>query len=325
MPRVVSMTGLQMSQITEAFQRCRRERRKAFIPFVAAGDPDWKATAAVLRILDNAGADIIELGIPFSDPIADGPIIQASYQRALARGTSLQNSLAQLRRIRLRAPILLFTYLNPVLQYSLHAGRQGRTSFASRRLGTPTAATETEGRRTVPPQAPADVESSACGRQLASGLEHFARKAAAGGVGGVLLSDLTPEEADPYRQPLQTHGVDTVFLAAPTTTETRLRKILSICSGFLYLISRTGVTGKRTVLGNSLETQIAVIRRASDLPIAIGFGIRTPDDVRRGCAMADGVVVGSSIVKALHDLRRRRNWEKQFERYVSRLAAATRE
>jgi tryptophan synthase alpha chain len=278
--------------IAEAFAQCRRESRKAFIPFIAAGDPDWDTTAEALAILDDAGADVIELGVPFSDPIADGPVIQASYQRSLEAGTSLAGILEQLPKLGLRTPLLLFTYVNPVLQYALRsAGSAGKSRSEA----------------------------------LRDGLVRFARKSAAGGVRGILMSDLTPEEAKPYQQPFRTGGIDTVFLAAPTTTEARFQKILPLCSGFLYLISRTGVTGKQTVLGEDVESQIAAIRRLTSIPVAIGFGMRTPEDVRRGCELADGVVVGSAIVDKLYQLSRRKGWQKAFGRYVGELATAARD
>lgn len=279
-----------MTTIADAFARCRKESRKAFIPFIAAGDPDWETTRRALAILDDSGADVIELGIPFSDPIADGPVIQASYQRALEGGTTLEGILDGLAGLRLSAPLLLFTYVNPVLQYALRygAGTDGRA---------------------------ADFQE---------GLRKLAQRARAAGVGGILMSDLTPEEAQPYRDPLRSEGIDTVFLAAPTTTTARLHKILPLCSGFLYLISRTGVTGKHTILGEEVSTQIASIRKLASVPVAIGFGMRTADDVRRGCALADGVVVGSAIVERLHELSRNKGWQKQFGRYVAELADATR-
>ncbi len=261
-----------MSRITEVFNKCKEEGRKAFIPFMAAGDPDLETTLRALQVLDRAGADIIELGIPFSDPIADGPIIQASYQRALSKGVSLEKTLAQLARLRLKAPLLLFTYLNPVIQF---------------------------------------------------GAERLAREAAAAGVDGALMSDLTPEEAAAYLEPFRSHGIDTVFLAAPTTTEARLQKILACCTGFLYLIARTGVTGKQTVLDAGTRRQIEMIRRHSSLPVAIGFGMRTPGDVRLASGLADGVVVGSAIVEKLHQMTGQPAWEKSFERYISEFVEST--
>lgn len=231
-----------------------------------------ETTARALSALDRAGADVIELGIPFSDPIADGPIIQASYQRALSNGVSLEKTLAQLSELHLSAPLLLFTYLNPILQF---------------------------------------------------GLEKLAREAAPKGLHGVLISDLTPEEAGNYRPSFLSHGIDTVFLAAPTTTAARLKKIIPCCSGFLYLIARTGVTGKQTVLSGDTQQQIELIRSHSSLPIAIGFGMRTSDDVRHASSLADGVVVGSAIVEKLHQMVGQPAWEKKFEEYVVPFVEAT--
>jgi len=261
-----------MSRITDVFNKCRDEGRKAFIPFLAAGDPDLPTTVRALQSLDRAGADIIELGIPFSDPIADGPIIQASYQRALSQGVSLEKTLALLSRQRLNAPLVLFTYLNPVIQF---------------------------------------------------GLDRLARLAAAAGMDGILMSDLTPEEAERYLEPFRSNRVDTVFLAAPTTTEARLHKILACSTGFLYLIARTGVTGKQTILDAGARRQIQMIRRHSSLPLAIGFGMRTPADVRLAAEMADAVVVGSAIVEKLHEVVGQPEWEQSFERYVSEFVKST--
>ncbi|HEY3129091.1 MAG TPA: tryptophan synthase subunit alpha [Acidobacteriota bacterium] len=261
-----------MSRIADVFNKCRDEGRKAFIPFLAAGDPDLPTSVRALQALDRAGADIIELGIPFSDPIADGPIIQASYQRALSNGVSLEKTLARLSHLHLNAPLLLFTYLNPVIQF---------------------------------------------------GLDRLARQATAAGIDGVLMSDLTPEEAEGYLEPFRSNRIDTVFLAAPTTTEARLHKILACSTGFLYLIARTGVTGKQTTLDAGTQQQIQMIRRHSLLPVAIGFGMRTPADVRLAAELADAVVVGSAIVEKLHEVVSEPEWEQNFERYISEFVKST--
>ncbi|HEY2932785.1 MAG TPA: tryptophan synthase subunit alpha [Acidobacteriota bacterium] len=260
------------SPITEAFERCRAERRRAFIPFIAAGDPNLEVTAKALQALDQAGSDVIELGLPFSDPIADGPIIQASYQRALEGGVALQQTFELLESLKLRAPVLLFTYLNPVLQY---------------------------------------------------GLERLAEKAKRMGVSGLLVSDLTPEEANRYMHPLRRNWIDTVFLAAPTTTPKRMEKILGCCTGFLYFIARTGVTGKQTNLDAGVTNQINLIRSRSKIPIAIGFGMRTPEDVQKASRIGDGVVVGSAIVEKLHALTQQPVWEEDFRKYIAAFVQAT--
>ena len=282
-----------MNKVSEAFQKCRQEGRKAFIPFLAAGDGGLQASLTALKILDDAGADIIEIGVPFSDPIADGPIIQAGYQRALERQVSLRATLGALQRIRLRAPLLLFTYLNPVLQLALRWGRSGNG-------------------RVQDPEV------------LEAGLRRLARTLVRSGVGGILISDLTPEEARVYRHAFASGGIDTVFLAAPTTTEARIRKILPVCSGFVYLVSRTGVTGKQTRLGGEARRQVEMVRRHSAIPIAVGFGMRTPADVARATSLADGVVVGSAIVEKLHELSGQRDWQKKFRRYIEAFVRAAR-
>ena len=261
------------TRISEAFEKCRTEHRSAFIPFIAAGDPNLQTTAKALQALDQAGSDVIELGLPFSDPIADGPIIQASYQRALEAGISLERTFELLQSFKLRAPVLLFTYLNPVLQY---------------------------------------------------GLARLAEEATQMGVAGLLISDLTPEEAPAYVPPLRRNRIDTIFLAAPTTTPARVEKIVSCCTGFVYFIARTGVTGRQTTLDAAAANQIGLIRRQSQLPIAVGFGMRTPEDVRKASRIGDGVAVGSALVERLNSMAHQPGWEKEFQQYVAEFVKATR-
>ena len=221
---------------------------KAFIAYLTAGDPSLGATTDLVLALERGGADLIELGVPFSDPIADGPVIQRASERALKAGATLPKLLDTVRDIRRRSqiPLLLFSYLNPLLRY---------------------------------------------------GLDRLARDAAAAGIDGVLLTDLSVEEAaEPVRQ-LRSQSLDTVFLAAPTSSDRRLRLVAEHSSGFVYLVSRTGVTGEQQSLALSAGTLAQRMRQLTPLPIALGFGVSTPAQVAEVAQLADGVVVGSAIVK----------------------------
>lgn len=240
-----------MSEIASVFAACRAERRAAFIPYVTAGDPDLNATGELLHALAAGGADIIELGVPFSDPIADGPVNQRAAMRALASGTTLSGILRLVarHRDRLGVPIVLFTYYNPI---------------------------------------------------FSRGVEAFGEQAAASGVDGVLCVDLPPEEGESELVPvLHRHGLDTIFLLAPTSTRERLRKIAAASSGFIYYVSRTGVTGQREELPRELLRETKRLRRRLPLPLAVGFGISTPEQVAAVASVADGVVVGSALVSVV--------------------------
>ncbi len=242
-----------MSAITDVFARCRREKRAAFIPYITAGDPNLETTAALLPALDRGGADLIELGIPFSDPIADGPANQRAATRALDAGTKLSGIFEVISRCRaeVEAPILLFTYFNPI-----HA----------------------------------------------RGVERFAEQAAASGVDGVLCLDLPPEEArESYLPALRNHGLDTVFLLAPTSTKPRIKAVAEVSSGFIYYVSRTGVTGSHEPLPKELAKEVKALRRRVKLPVAVGFGISSPEQVAAVAKVADAVVVGSALVRLVED------------------------
>lgn len=238
-----------MSRIDAAFAACRAERRAAFIPFVMAGDPDLATTVDLIGALIDGGADVIELGVPFSDPIADGPVNQQAAVRALAAGTSLAGVLEAVSRARRRwdVPIVLFSYFNPI---------------------------------------------------LAHGVEELASRAAASGVDGVLCLDLPPEEAYPgFVGALAGEGLATIFLLAPTSTPARVRRVDSLADGFVYYVSRTGVTGARSELPPELLDEAKRLRRRLHHPLAVGFGISTPEQVAQVAAVADGVVVGSALVR----------------------------
>jgi tryptophan synthase alpha chain len=248
-----------VSRLQDTFTRLRREKRPGLVTYVTAGDPDLERTAGVLCALDRGGADVLEVGVPFSDPLADGPVIQRATERALASGTTLTGVLDLVRSIRagIRAPIVIFSYANPIL-----------------RLGA----------------------------------ERFADRARDAGIDGVLILDLPIEEAGDFPAMLAARGIDTILLLSPTTTDDRLRRAAALGSGFLYAISRLGVTGARDALADGAEEMVARIRKVSDLPIALGFGISKPDHVREVGRWADAAVVGSALVDVIaregasHDL-----------------------
>jgi len=241
---------MQPTRIQQLFERTHREKRVALIAYLTAGDPTPEKTPEIVATLVRAGVDLIELGVPFSDPVADGPVIQRASARALAAGTTMLKVLEMARQIRAASevPVLLFTYMNPVMHY---------------------------------------------------GLEKLARDAKAAGIDGCLLTDLSVEEAGPYVTPLRAAGLDTVFLAAPTSTERRLKLVAEYSTGFVYLVSRTGVTGERASISDSVAPLIAKMRQVTKLPLAVGFGISTPDQAAAVAKMADGVVVGSAIVRQI--------------------------
>ena len=241
-----------MSRIGERFAQRRKEGRKAFVAFLTAGDPSLERTVAAARELERAGADVLELGVPFSDPLADGPVIQRASQRALERGVRLADVLATVRRIRQASelPLLLFSYFNPLLQY---------------------------------------------------GLGRLAADARDAGVDGVLVTDLPPEEADEWLEVARPAGLDTVFLAAPTSPDARLRKVAEASRGFVYAVSRTGVTGERAALSDDARPLVERLRGLTGEPVALGFGIASPEQARAAAAVADGVVVGSALVRFLEE------------------------
>jgi len=242
--------SMQTTRIQELFERTRKENRAAFIAYVTAGDPSPEETPEIVAALERGGVDLIELGVPFSDPIADGPVIQRAAARALEAGTTVPKVLDMARAIRKKSeiPLLLFTYLNPVLRY---------------------------------------------------GLDKLALDAQAAGIDGCLLTDVSVEEAEPYVAAMRAAGLDTVFLGAPTSTERRLKLVAQYSTGFVYLVSRTGVTGEQVALSESLAPLIDKMRAVTSLPLAAGFGISTPEQAAAVAKMADGVVVGSAIVRQI--------------------------
>jgi tryptophan synthase alpha chain len=230
--------------------RLRFARRPGLVAYVTCGDPDLATTREIVLEAIAAGADVIELGVPFSDPVADGPVIQRASERALKNNTALADVLALARDVRKHsdAGLVIFSYLNPILRM---------------------------------------------------GITRFSHVAAESGVDGVLLTDLTLEEADEYRRSVTAHGLATIFLAAPTSTDERLKRIAQACSGFVYAVSRTGITGTQKQLAGDARVLVERIRKYTKLPVAIGFGISTPEQFAEAGEFADAAAVGSAIVQTI--------------------------
>ncbi|MEW5980846.1 MAG: tryptophan synthase subunit alpha [Acidobacteriota bacterium] len=263
-----------MTRISVAFERLMSENRTGLVPFVTAGDPDLRRTVAILQALAEAGADIVEIGVPFSDPLADGPVIQRASERALRSGTTLRGTLdmvATARRL-LDVPIVLFSYANPIW-----------------RMGVP----------------------------------EFVDRAAEAGVDGVLVLDVPVEEAEELRVPIRNAGLDMIFLVSPTSTRERIRRAQQRGSGFLYAISRLGVTGARRSLAEGVEELVGRIRLEGDLPIAVGFGISIPDHVREVGRYADAAVIGSALVNVIAGAAELPDMVARVARFVSALKDGT--
>jgi tryptophan synthase alpha chain len=242
------------TRIGRRFASLRASSELGIVAYITAGDPSLDATLKFVLALAEAGADVIELGVPFSDPLADGPTIQRASERALRSGTTLAGVIDLVRRIRQssQVPLILFSYYNPILQM---------------------------------------------------GLEKFAAAASEAGADGVLATDLTPEESADYRRILAAHHLDTIFLGAPTSTDDRLTKIAAVSTGFLYLISRTGVTGAKDALPDDLPALLRRARAVTQLPIAVGFGISLPGHVSVLGGLADAAVVGSALVSEIENAK----------------------
>lgn len=249
-PHTASRETQPAGRVATRFRELSRRGELGLVAYITAGDPSLAASEKIVLAAADAGADVVELGVPFSDPVADGPTIQRASERALRGGTTLAGVLDLVRRLRARTqvPLVLFSYFNPILQM---------------------------------------------------GIETFADAAASAGADGVLTTDLTPEESAEYRVALRSRGLDTIFLAAPTSTDARLKLIASVSSGFLYVISRTGVTGARESLPEELPGLVRRVRRFTALPIAVGFGISLPTHVTVLGGIADAAVVGSAIVSEI--------------------------
>lgn len=256
-----------MSRISERFTTLRANKQTGLVTYVTAGDPDLERSAEIIKRLDRAGADVIELGVPFSDPLADGPVIQRATERALAAGTTLPEVLEMLAATRpdISAPVVIFSYANPILRM---------------------------------------------------GLDNFVREARKAGVDGVLTLDMPPEEGEAFRMAFAGAGIDTIFLLSPTTTVERIRRASSLGSGFLYGISRLGVTGVRDTIDDSARELADRVKAESTLPLALGFGLSRPEHVRVLGQWADAAVVGSALVKVIAEHGQAPGLLDEVERYV---------
>jgi tryptophan synthase alpha chain len=258
-----------MSRIGARFRQIRSRQGKAFIPYIMAGDPNVARTKELVRILEECGADIIELGVPFSDPLADGPTIQKAAQRSLLEGMTLGGALELVRQLRTHTqiPIVFMTYYNPIFKY---------------------------------------------------GEERFAREAAAAGVDGMIVPDLPPDEATNLLRFSRKAGLDVIFLLAPTSTEKRIKRVSKASGGFIYYVSITGITGAKLSMDSSIESHIARIRTETGKPVAVGFGISTPEEAAAVSRFADAVIVGSAIVKRAGDP------DEELKKYLLSLRSAIR-
>ena len=256
-----------MSGIEERFSRLRKAGQTGLVTYVTAGDPDLARSADIIRRLDRAGADVLEIGVPFSDPLADGPVIQRATERALAAGTTLAGVLDMLKSLRasISAPVVIFSYANPILRM---------------------------------------------------GLETFVNDARAAGVDGVLTLDMPPEEGETFRTAFARAGIDTIFLLSPTTTVERIRRASELGSGFLYGISRLGVTGVRDTVDDSARELAMRVKPETRLPLALGFGISRPEHVRAIGQWADAAVVGSALVRVIAEHGQAPGLLDEVERYV---------
>ena len=264
-----------MPRIADTFARLRSEGRGGLVTYTTAGDPDLTRSGEILLALDRAGADVLEVGVPFSDPLADGPVIQRATERALAAGGTMRTTLDLIEKVRssIAAPIVVFSYANPIVRMGLGA---------------------------------------------------FARRAAAAGVDGVLALDLPIEEASEFRDVLSEAGLDTIFLLSPTTTDERIAKAGELGRGFLYGISRLGVTGARDQVAPGAEALVRRIRARAALPIALGFGLSRPEHVAEVCSYADAAVVGSALVSLVAEFGKEDDLVQRVETYVRSLSRACR-
>ena len=256
-----------MSRIDAAFRDLRSAGRPGLVTYVTAGDPDLERSRDILVRLDRAGADLLEVGVPFSDPLADGPVIQRATERAIAAGSTLGKTLAMVSDVRslVNAPIVIFSYANPILRM---------------------------------------------------GLDEFVARARQAGVDGVLTLDVPPEESEPFRVALSRARIDTIFLLSPTTSAERIRRAAALGTGFLYGISRLGVTGAREEIAASAHELAARVRQETAMPLAVGFGLSRPEHVRMVGEFADAAVVGSALVNVIAEHGRSSGLLDEVERYV---------
>ncbi|MFC1538862.1 tryptophan synthase subunit alpha [Candidatus Latescibacterota bacterium] len=261
-----------MRALEKTFSDLKTKGRKAFIAYITAGDPDIESTVRLVRELEANGVNIIELGIPFSDPIADGPVNQEAAQRALKKDINLGIILNAVKIIRTESqiPIVFFSYLNPILVY---------------------------------------------------GMKRFAKDANACGLSGVLVLDMPPEEAGDYKVLMDNNDLDTIFLVSPITPVERIEQIVKFASGFVYYVSQMGVTGERNDVSKTIPLMVGEIKKLTNIPVAVGFGISTPNQVSDIAEHADGVIVGSSIVKKIGEKGNNPGFEKEIGEYVKTLTA----
>lgn len=239
-----------MNKIENTFKELKQTGRKALIPYLMAGDPSLDATKQFVSELEEAGADIIELGVPFSDPLADGPVIQRAHERALQKGISLKKVIALVKKIRQSShiPLILMTYYNPVFKF---------------------------------------------------GVETFIKEAADSGVDGVIIPDLIPDEAHDFISVARKHKIDTIFLLAPTSTLERIKRVVKVSTGFIYYVSITGITGAKLAIGDPMKDTLKLIKSNTNKPVAVGFGISNPEEAAEVSKLAEGVIIGSAIVRLI--------------------------
>ena len=261
------MNGPYMSRITDTFNKLKKSGSKALIPYIMAGDPSLDATKQFVLDLEAAGADIIELGVPFSDPLADGPTIQQAAERALRNGTTLKKVLSLVKEIRRISgiPLILMTYYNPVFKL---------------------------------------------------GIETFVQKAVSAGVDGVIIPDLIPDEAEDFIKLARMQGLDTIFLLAPTSTPDRINRVVRASTGFLYYVSITGITGSKLSIEKNMKDTLHSIRGITSKPVAVGFGISSPGEASAMAKLADGVIVGSAIVKLIAQGKSIKNYVKSLRKAI---------
>ncbi|RDX60275.1 Tryptophan synthase alpha chain, chloroplastic [Mucuna pruriens] len=271
---VAAIRTMETVGLSATFTKLKKEGKVAFIPYITAGDPDLSTTAEALKVLDSCGSDIIELGVPYSDPLADGPVIQAAATRSLAKGTNLNEILSMLKEVvpQLSCPIALFTYYNPIL-------KRGTEKFMSTIRET--------------------------------------------GVHGLVVPDVPLEETETLRTEAKKNGIELVLLTTPTTPTIRMKAIVDAAEGFVYLVSSVGVTGARASVSASVPSLLQEIKEATTKPVAVGFGISNPEHVKQVAGWgADGVIVGSAMVKVLGDAKSPQEGLKELEAFTRTLKAA---
>lgn len=256
-----------MGRIEKVFRKLKHEGKKAFIPYIMAGDPTLDDTKKHVIDLETAGADIIELGVPFTDPLADGPTIQRASERALRRSVTLKRVLMLVREIRKSSeiPVILMTYYNPVFKF---------------------------------------------------GIEVFVKKAVDAGVDGIIIPDLIPDEAGELLSASRKYGLDTIFLLAPTSTDERIKKVKRASTGFIYYVSITGITGAKLLMNGTMMETLRKIKSSTNKPVAVGFGVSSPEEASRVAALADGVIVGSAIVRLISQGKEIKTFAKTIRKVI---------